>query len=198
MPNENSWRVSISRHADDEPASINFSPPVRYLQDETYCQTLHKDFEALGEAWERRKATPDLWSQLPETSGLYMFIWVRNNILGNVENIRTFSFNWCLYVGQTGAGSTNTLRARYKQEYAKYISNANPENFWPNIFLKDRKKLLQRLLSLYPIDYWYVSISDQNKIANLESRLIKLLNPPGNQRGLAVRPQAPQQAFRTY
>ncbi len=193
-----SWRETISRHADENPTPISFNPSVRYLQDDEYCRTLHEDLQRLGGHWERRKATTDLGEMLPASPGLYMFIWVRHRLLGNVSNNSDFFFNWCLYVGQAGADSNNTLRSRYKQEYRKYLEAKDPEIFWSTDKSTSRKNRLQKVLSLEPIEYWYVQIDDQTKINNLESRLIKLLNPPGNHQGLALRPQASRPAFRTY
>jgi hypothetical protein len=194
-----SWRQSISRHTDEDPAPISFLPSVRYLQDEEYCRTLHEDFKRYGSHWERRRATADLWQMLPQNSGLYMFVWVRDRLLGNITNHNNFHLNWCLYVGKAGAGSNNTLQSRYKQEYRKYLEARDPEIFWSERRDVNRQDRLQKVLSLEPIEYWFVEIEDQSKITNLENRLIKLLNPPGNVNGRAtLKPQASRPAFRTY
>ena len=83
-----------------------------------------------------------------------------------------------LYVGKSSA----SLQERFRSEYKTIIGEANPAYFWKDEN-ESRRVKLRRLFSLEPIELWFCRIhSDESTlIDNLETRLIALTNPPGNQ-----------------
>lgn len=157
--------------------------PVDPLIDEVHCTAISKALKDFCTDWERRVATPTLWKQLPTSKGLYMFVWRPKLEFRFAEDpTRQISPPYILYIGQVGAlkggrSSDNTLRKRYKGEYANYVG-ANPEALWSTQTPGDRKTKLQRFLTLEPLEFWYCCMSDETQILRLESRLNYLLSPP--------------------
>lgn len=195
----NMWKKAVNRHGAKEALQVPFCPSIRFAHDEDFCQTLDYDLRAIGSSWEIRKATKSLWKLLPDEKGIYMFIWKLDGLPFYHDKSIKHEFTFCTYVGQAGANnSNNTLKTRYKQEYSKYLE-AMPDDFWADQLPDDRKTKLKLILTMSPIYYWFLSISDDAKILNLESRLIQLLRPPGNSVGRRVlKPRTPVQAFRSY
>lgn len=198
MANWEHWKAAVNRHGGTEGISIPFSPSVRFLQDQDFCGTLQLDLSKWATNWEKRKATKNLWTTLPDLPGLYMFVWKNTEIGFPTDTNSQEFFSWCLYVGQAGANnSSNTLKSRYQQEYSSYI-NSDPDNFWVETANHTRKSRLKLLLSLSPIEFWYTMVEDRSKIENLESRLIRAFRPPGNSLGKnTLKPRQPVAAFRS-
>jgi hypothetical protein len=199
MANQESWQEALARHYPADALSVPFGPSVRLLQDRTFCRVIEDDLRAHASNWEVRIATPGLANQLPDSPGLYMFVWRPNSPSFVKDENKSFLFSWLLYIGKTGSdGSQNTLKNRYKQEYAAYI-DSDPNCFWNEKLPDNRKSRLKTLLSLSPLEYWYSVIENTEEISKLEERLIKIFRPPGNANGRNVlRPKPAIQAFRRY
>ena len=193
------WFESIHRFGDLEAISVPFTPSIRFLQDKGFCKTLEKDLKNFGTNWEKRIATKNLSDLLPDYPGLYMFVWKNTEISFVVDTDKSENFNWCLYIGQAGANqSQNTIKSRYKNEYASYIDSP-PDGFWDDAHKNDRKSRIQLLLSLCKLEFWFLTVADRSKIESLESRLIRAFRPPGNQIGKnTLRPRKPVAAFKEY
>jgi hypothetical protein len=189
------WSESIHRNAGhDAVHKIGFYPPVRYLHDLDFCSILSSDLAKNCSNWESRLATATLWEQLPDEQGLYMFVWKPQNVQLKTER-NDLAFPWCLYVGKTEA----TLRTRYKNEYSKYLENPDPSQFWDISDSTSRAMRLKRLFALDKLEFWYCTANDVRLIANLEERLIKAFNPPGNIKNKLKPTAAPFPAFsRSY
>ncbi len=192
-------RTALQMHCDDEWASLTFRPPLLRLLDDDHCQTVCAQLAAAGE-WEIRTAVPDL--QLPSAPGLYMFVWHPELRLRAAQAPSTRSFPWVLYLGRTGAGSSgNTLASRYRRGYSRYL-NGDPGALFERKPPEDRAERLSRYLRLRPLEFWFLEIADQQQIALLEKRLLKLLSPPLNAQHntsrLPVRSGKPVSAFQEY
>jgi hypothetical protein len=103
------------------------------------------------------------------------------------------SFSFVLYVGKAGDGSKGTLKSRYKDEYSSMIG-ASPDIFWSTDEPSNRKERLRYFLSLEPLEYWFQEFPS-NRVGDLETRLIKALNPPANMQGRRRKLKAPEPAF---
>jgi hypothetical protein len=188
-------RDTLARHRDHPAISLPFSLPINWMLDADLGDALSKDLSVEGGSWETRRATLDL--KVPAECGLYMFVY-RSHLKLNLAHGGGHQATWVLYVGRAGSpDSEKTLRDRYKGEYCKYIGG-NPENLWSSEPANNRARLLQRYLSIWPLEYWYLTVQDRNKIPDLEGRLIKLFSPPLNRNGhLRLRKGEPQPAFRS-
>ncbi len=188
------WNDAIHRNAGNETAhKIGFYPSVRFLQDETFCRLLNDDLLKNCSPWEIRKATPKLWDQLPDEPGLYLFMWRPEQLNFRTESTSK-SIPWCLYIGKT----EDSLKARYKREYSNYLSEHRPAEFWDSAPVISRATRLSRLLTLTPLEFWYCVIRHRDVISNLEERLIKVYNPPGNVKNRLRPTSVPFPAFRSY
>lgn len=173
-------RQAIALYRDDISATLNFTPCLVKLLDDEHCRMLSKMLFEVGSGWEIRVAQPDLYHQLPMRPGLYMFVWNPAFELTAAIEPRVRSFPWILYIGQAGAGSSNnTLRNRYKNEYAKHI-NGDPRDLFARDAPANRAERISRYLRLRPLEYWWKEISDQDAISRLERALVTLLQPPLN------------------
>lgn len=189
-------RQLLARHREDPAPPLEISLPVHHQLDEDFCSTVTHAVGHHCTHWEKYRATPTLWRQIPDHCGIYMFVF--ESKLSFVRECEVYHPSWVLYVGRAGkVGSDRTLRDRYREEYSKYLSG-NPEILWSNEYPRTRKEKLQRYLTLYPLQYWCSVINDRRQIEFIEDRLIKLLAPPLNtQQQPRLRRHAEQPAFRS-
>lgn len=188
-------RDALARHRDHPAITLPFSLPINWILDSDLGKTLASDLHASGGSWEIRRATPTL--AVPAECGLYMFVY-RSHLKLDLAIGGAHEATWVLYVGRAGStDSSRTLKDRYRGEYCKYIGG-DPENLWSDEPISNRARLLQRYLSIWPLEYWYLVVQDRKKIPDLEDRLIKLFAPPLNRNGqLRLRKGEPQPAFRS-
>ncbi len=187
----------LALHRTDPPVGLMQEHPISYQMDTEFCDAFSKLLAEHGEQWEIRKATPTLWKQIPERSGVYMFIFESSFSLKAASG-DLFHPRLVLYVGRAGdKESRKTLRDRYRAEYSKYIGG-DMNTLWNDESPATRSARLARYLTIYPLQYWFCAIADHTRIAALEGALIKLLNPPLNISGRAkLKVSSPTPAFRT-
>lgn len=171
--------------------------PITYQMDADYCAAISDELRQYGGEWEVRKATPTLWKQIPEKCGVYLFLFESPLALKTAMGA-DFHPRVVLYVGRAGDQlSKKTLRDRYRYEYSKYVGG-DLTLLWGEDRASNRAERLARYLTVYPLQYWFSTIEDNNRIAEVERSLIKLLNPPLNVAGRAkVRFSSPSPAFRS-
>lgn len=198
---------AVHRHRDEPSPVLPVEWPLVRLLDVAGSQTLVDDLRRWGQPWEIYEATEDLWEMLPDSPGLYMFVWrpwFRFTIAETSAAAgarRPNSLSQILYVGQAGASvdaGGSTLRQRYKS-YRRYI-RADPDDLWTTAHATTRPQL-SRYLALRPLEYWFSVIEDRTEIKRLESRMLAIFNPPMNKNELPrikshFRP--PQPAFTKY
>ena len=191
-------RQVLAKYRANPSVGLSFELPIYFQMDQDVCQVLTDEVYKHGAQWEVRTATPNLYQQIPACCGIYMFLF-QSNFKFELANQLAFSPAWILYIGRAGsANSKSTLKDRYKGEYCRYIGES-PEVLWNDTIPRNRKELLAKYLTIYPLQYWYSIIEDRSKIEFIEDRLIKLLNPPLNrQNRLKLRPLTSQPAFRSY
>jgi hypothetical protein len=188
----------VLRYRDEPSPVLHVDWALSRLLDRRSCGVLAQDLREMASPWEVFNATANLGDMLPDDPGLYMFVWRPPFEFQVDSDSRPGSITQVLYVGQAGAssqnGAGNSLRARFK-DYVKHLE-ASPEGVWQGDFAMRRASVLSRCLTLRPLEYWCAVVSDRTKIALLEDRLIKLLNPPANlNRGPRLRAQPPVPAF---
>jgi hypothetical protein len=150
-----------------------------------FCKNVTQELAVGGRAWEVQRATPELWQQIPDRPGLYMFVFNPHLRLKMAHPETETALPRALYVGRAGSASgSGTLRARYRTEYKNYVC-CDPDRLWEDVSGNERKHLLRKYLNLWPLQYWYLEIAERETIARLEKGLIKLLNPPLNYQGTA-------------
>jgi hypothetical protein len=178
--NDQEIRDVVHKFRDEPAADLLFQPSIEYFMDSEYCKSLDRVIHKPGTKWERLVATETLASQIPEKSGIYMFVW-RPEFAIQFEQGKVEKFLWVMYVGKAGVeeGTTSTLRQRYLSEYSKYVGR-DPSCLWETSEAKERKDRLARFLTLRPLDYWYLTVDNIHDVANYEKKLIRLLNPPLN------------------
>ena len=179
--------AALALHHNEPSPYVQLRLPVNPLIDETHCNEISRALQTFGKDWEVTKATPTLWKSLPAKCGLYMFVWCPPLTFRLARDpARLVSAPYILYIGQAGGGaSRNTLKSRYKGEYANYVG-ADPAQLWETDTGPDaRASRLRRYLTLAPLEYWWCAIDDKDQIKRLESRLNFLLSPPLNRAGRA-------------
>jgi hypothetical protein len=194
LTNPEAVRHSLARHRDKRPIGLETLFQIDRQIDLDFAKMLENDLTIYGD-WERRRATPALGDQLPNTTGLYMFLF-QSHMNFHVAELGKRRMASILYIGRAGGNiSENTLRNRYRNEYANYIG-ADPDILWQENPARGRQQLLKRYMAIWPLDYWFLCVSDRDKIESLEDRLIKLYSPPLNSNGrLRVRASEPRPAF---
>jgi len=193
MPSNSSPNTYDSRLA-DALTRRRFDPSIRPLPallslqdllDAQYCNSLTQDLAAGGRAWEVQRATPELWHQIPDKPGLYMFVLAPHLRLKMAHPETETTLPRALYVGRAGSASgSGTLKSRYRSECKNYVCS-DPDRLWEDVSGNERKLMLRKYLNLWPLQYWYLEVEERDKIARLETGLIKLLNPPLNAQGTA-------------
>ena len=130
-------------------------------------------------SWEKINANSSSASLIPETYGLYMFVW--KPFMKIASNGEDFSFRYILYVGKANEGDS-TLRSRYSGEYKNFIKQ-DPSSVWKDMKLDFRSDKLTKYLNLWDIEYWFCPITNSDfiaKISGYEKELIELFCPPIN------------------
>lgn len=161
---------------------LQLSLPVDLLIDTEHCSRVASVLKEIAAAWETSPALPGLGETLPDSPGLYMFVWEPRISLFLANDEKHHKFRYVIYVGKTGgSGSQNTLKKRYNGEYAKYVGG-DPSILWEPVDVKTRDGMLQRYLTLHPLEYWYMEYPDKKKdqIDKHEEYLRRLLSPPCN------------------
>jgi hypothetical protein len=168
-------RQVLARHRGEPSRSLIFGFPIYFQMDQDVCTTVAKELSEHGTRWEMRRATPNLYRNIPAECGVYMFVF-QSSLNLELENQVDFRPAWALYVGRAGsASSVQTLKERYRNAYGRYLGR-NPEVLWNSNKPRSRNDLLAKYLTIYPLQYWYLIIRDRTKIEHSEERLIKLLN----------------------
>ena len=184
----------ISLNRDSKLHVPEFRIPLVPSLDAAHCSVWERHLGEMATRWEQRIATPDLWNQIPDTSGLYMFVW-KVPVGFAVEGQGMQYFRYLLYCGQAGAEESNgTLRKRYKSEYSKYLMG-DPSQLFESSTPSGRKEELSRWLLLAPLEYWWAEVSDKSQVGPLEKELIRILAPPLNIQHKVLRPAARRPAF---
>lgn len=177
---EQAVRRSLARHIDGPPASLDLVLPVDRHMNHDLCDGLKADLTLHCSPWEVMRATPTLWQQLPNSPGLYMFVFASALSIQREAPAHPFRPAWVLYVGRAGCDkSKGTLRSRYKSEYHKYVE-ADPEILWSRNPAQNRAERVARCLAVWPLQFWFTVVENAQVIPDLEERLIRLLNPPAN------------------
>ncbi|MGH6678420.1 MAG: hypothetical protein ACREDL_05705 [Bradyrhizobium sp.] len=189
-------REALARHREDPPPGLTMTVPIHHLMDRDFCGVVTSDLSKFCATWEKRLATPDLWKQLPAVSGVYMFVFASTLVFRT--DAGSLCPSWVLYIGRAGSADSNrTIRGRYQGEYSKHIGKS-PEALWSAGAPATRDDRMAQYLTIYPLQYWFTTMSDRSQIPTIEDRLIKLLAPMMNGRQLPhFRPQTPQAAFRS-
>ena len=165
-----------------EPASIlEFKPSIDALINSADCLDLGQVLHPSETKWERLIAVENLGSMLPAERGLYMFVWRPDLTLQFSAVPETERFFWVLYVGKAGkeGGLADTIKNRYTTEYSKYVGK-DPSCLWDSHAASKREDRLARYLTLRPLEFWYLTMTEVPDIQLLERRLIKILQPPLN------------------
>lgn len=193
----------VHRHRDEPSPVLHTEWPILRLLDRPGSKTLAEDLRVTAEPWESKEATERLWEILPDSPGLYMFVWrpwFRFNVADtlNVDDSKPDSVSQILYIGQAGASDGtggSTLKQRYKS-YSKHI-RGDPRELWAPGLPMTRPQL-SRYLALRPLEYWFTVVEDRREIKALETRLLSIFNPPMNKNELPKiksKFKSPQSAF---
>jgi hypothetical protein len=173
---------ALDEFPDREPYSFELTRPNRLQLDQQYARRLAQDLSSLGVQWESRLAHASIRSELPDEPGLYMFVWRPFCELTRAESGLGERFPIVLYVGRAGGtGLRTTLRARFTSGYESYLGG-HPREMWAKSPPGSREERLRACLTLRPLEYWWMAIprSNEDQIQGLETRLIKVFDPPLN------------------
>ena len=176
-------RIAQRYREEDSPA-LQVQVGLTRMLDIDGCRQLDADLQEFAGAWEIHTATDDLAPALPDEAGLYMFVW-RPAFQFRTSGIPGFgSFPKMLYIGQAGASRDdqgNTIRQRYK-DYRRFL-RGDPESLWTADEPTNRSQRLSLYLTLQPLEFWCATVKERSRIELLEKSLIRLFNPPVNDRG---------------
>lgn len=162
-------------------SNLEFKPSIDDLINSTECLNFQKILHPSGTRWERMKAVDGLGSMLPAERGLYMFVWRPELTLQFSDDSSPERFFWVLYVGKAGKedGTADTIRNRYSTEYSKYVGK-DPSCLWDSHAASKREDRLARYLTLRPLEFWYLTMTNVPDIQLFEKKLIRILQPPLN------------------
>jgi hypothetical protein len=178
--NDNEFAQTLHKFREEPIAHpLDFRPSIERLMDSHHCQELGRIFHRESK-WERRKAVEGLGSSLPESRGVYAFVWRPELFLpfetGTIEHL-----SWVLYVGKAGveSGEHDTIRSRFLSEYRQFVGG-DIACLWDKEVPREREDRLARYLTLRPLEYWFLLLEHPRDIQLLERKLIRMLSPPLN------------------
>jgi hypothetical protein len=175
-------RMALRYREEDSPALVIEAGITRML-DSAAHRVLQGDLETMATPWQVFPVTDKLAGDLPDSPGLYMFVWrpgFRLRLDSSFGADTAGTFPMILYIGQAGGSpqGENTLKKRYGG-YRKHLKG-DPEHLWTQSEPRMRAERLTRYLSLGPLEYWCAVVEDRSRIEGLEKRMIRLFNPPLN------------------
>jgi|GEM_PF-2055830 len=184
---DSEFKSVLLKFRGESAGELPFAPCIESLIDDEYCQHITGMLEGEDMHWERKKAVPGLGQSLPDSPGLYMFVWQPKFKL-RVALDERIALHWILYVGKAGGSvGGGNIRNRYLNEYSKYVGK-DPSCLWEKQDTTKRELVLARYLTLQPLEFWFLTVSNANEIELMERKLIKLLRPPLNiQHGTKLR-----------
>lgn len=175
---EHALKAAILNNMSERSPSLVFEITPDRLVNRDYSENLSNEvFVKLN--WEVLIASQSILDRIPETPGLYMFVWKPYFRLKN--NVGSFDLRYVLYVGKADA-STSNLRTRFKKDYNEHVKQ-NPDILWSKNDIDSRDKRLRKYLNLWELEYWFCSmtnVDDIEKINKYEKDLIETLSPPIN------------------
>jgi hypothetical protein len=188
---------ALKQYQYDEAYPVPFSFIPDRLLNKEYCDDLAKRLlENCTGKWERYTATPKLGNMLPDSPGIYMFVW--KPFFPFEFDDKTQYIRLILYIGKAGGDNEQgTIKKRYKSEYSKIVQS-DAEKIWKSKAFDTRKERLEKCLNLHDLEYWFIvadSCHELSKIGYYETHLIKLFNPPVNRIGVRVKTGASVPAF---
>lgn len=195
--NDDEVKSVVEKYRDEPIEPLHFAPSIELLINADHCRMINQVLCQEDTRWERFKAVPELWRQLPSSGGVYAFVWKPDVCFHFASLPNTERFFWVLYVGRAGGSDTphGTIQGRYRDEYRKYVGK-DPSCLWDGSPPTNRDTRLARYLTLRPLEFWCLTMELDSEIALLEKKLLKLLRPPINQQhGIKIRPGKPQPAF---
>lgn len=194
--NEEEFASIVAQHRDEPASRLDFSPCIERLIDKGLCRELVNHLETDGRQWERRVAVENLHISLPQVCGVYMFVWRPSFEFVHSTGEKHSPF-WILYIGKAGkeGGSNDTIQHRYQTEYSKYVGKS-VSVVWNQSPSQTRSERLAKYLTLRPLEYWFLQLTELNDIGLLERQLIRTFRPPLNRHhGAVLRAQKPEPAF---
>jgi hypothetical protein len=156
---------------------LKFEWDLEFIADAKWCSEFENTMAATCQDWEVRVATPSLANIIPEEKGLYMFVWRPELCLKRAdETTKKSHFPTVFYVGKAGGpDNANTLRGRYRTEYANYIKGIDFA-----AATSERERKLGQYLRLSAMEYWFTIVDDPDVINRMETYLRKVFSPPLN------------------
>ncbi|MEU9890133.1 hypothetical protein [Sphaerisporangium sp. NPDC051011] len=173
----------VQRYREEDSPALQLEWGLLRMLDGEACKVLQEDLRQYAKPWEVFTATDGLADALPPMPGLYMFVWQPSFKFDVADRPGQGNLPQVLYIGQAGGANSrsNTIRQRYK-DYRPHM-RGNPEELWTRPEPVTRPERLSRYLSLRPLEFWCAIVDNRDKIEHLEKRLIRLFNPPLNDRG---------------
>ncbi|EKP0259001.1 hypothetical protein JFQ93_000196 [Aeromonas sobria] len=173
-------RQYLSRYKGKRCFPLEHLMPVDNLNDKDFWITLNDDMKKFGDGWEVIENVCDgSASIIPDSAiGLYFFVWMPevefNTSKGKLE------FGNVVYIGSSST-KNNGIKKRFISDYQSLIGN-NYDVHWTTKTLDDRDKRLKKVLSLGRLHYLFnvMDGATERQILDMEERMIKLFNPPGN------------------
>jgi len=181
QPSSEEYRNTIAQYRNERASSLAFVPSIEHLLDLTTQPNPDLFLVQQNTHWDRYIATPYLADQLPKERGIYMFVWSPGPSFAFGDGKPPFSASWILYVGKAGTpgGQADTFRDRYRT-YRRFLEG-HPRNLWVRPSgPRSRRELLETYLTLRPLEFWCLSVTDLEYIPTLERRILHLLQPPLN------------------
>lgn len=170
---------ALARYRTSDSCPLELYFPMEFLQDENFFTALSEDIDVCGEGWEKISSiSASTYKSLPDSKGVYMFIW-RPGFSLECHN-DTADFRYVVYVGSAASGGSSILK-RFNNDYKNEI-NTCPSVHWTENMPSNRAARLKKVLNLGRLELWYVTMdkATPEQISDIEKRLIKLFNPPGN------------------
>ena len=185
---EEELQDELARRRYSQPLTIRHLVPIETQLDQSQL-VIFKDLQSEFGAWNSRHAGRSVKRILPETPGIYMFVWSPNapfNVINGEAISVSRPFSSVMYVGI----AEDSIYRRY-DEYFRILQMRRPEYLF-EVEDTSRDGRLQKYLSIYPLQFWWAPLSSRNQrrlnnrrsrvsfLKNIEERVIKFFNPPVN------------------
>lgn len=176
----------LSRYKDSIAFPLEYLIPVDYANERSFWRCLTSDIDSLGTGWESiDKVHKNSCDLIPDKKGIYIFVWSPEVELKTQSN--KFLFNSVVYVGSSVTPELG-MKSRFSKEYSGLIGR-HVDIHWTKKDLVNRSDRLKKILNLGRLIMFFnvMENATAEQILNIENRLIKFFNPPGNKVGTIIK-----------
>lgn len=187
------FKKQLSRYKGSFAFPLEYLIPVDHFNDDGFWQCLIDDISSIGSGWEFVQGVVcDSHVLIPDDKGIYLFIWTPDSEIKT--NTSSINFNSVVYIGSSVTPEVG-MKSRFTGEYSKILGKY-VDVHWTKKDLLNRSDRIKKVLNLGRLTFAFnvMKFGSKEQILDVEKRLVRYFNPPGNKVGTIIRARRDKEA----